>query len=293
MPQTDFTSQKKEFLSQVRKAKRDGKTQMFLVIVANTADPVIGAGCKLDIETVHSLFDMISTEMDFKLLELVIQGTDYSKDNVLDVLENMTPGADDIVIFYYTGHGFRFDNEQAIRTPQLDLRSAPATSKIDELHLPTKNLQEILAVIKTKGARLNIVIGDCCNADINFTRSFRNDDLQLDLMGKPTVNMNKKMAEDLFCFPKSSMLVASADEGQLSIVDEGVGSIFTIKFADNLKRILHSTEIEDTGLPWDALLKKTVDGTLKLSKTFDIGNGKPGNQKAFYIIDKTEFSIYG
>lgn len=45
---------------------------------------------------------------------------------------------------------------------------------------------------------------------------------------------------------------------------------------------------KSAGLPWGKLLEETTDKTLDLSKTYDIGNGVAGNQKAIYNIEFRE-----
>lgn len=288
-PLMSFARQRKNFLSQMGTVEKKGKMKLILIIVANTGDPVIGKGCALDIKTVQSIFVQLAHFMKFNLVQLIIEGRAYNKKNVLNSLGALIPGNDDIVVFYYTGHGFSFEKEKKIRPPQLDLQSIPATNKIAAIHKATKNLNEIFEIIKTKEARLNIVIGDCCNDEINFTRKFRKKDLKIRLMKEPRVEINYKTCKALFCYPKASILVAAADKGQLSIVDDGIGSIFTLKFTDNLKKLMHTPLVNKKELPWAKLLEKTKTNTFRLSKKFDIGNGAPGNQQAFYEIEKEGF----
>ena len=281
----NFAKQKKHFVEKMSKVEKPGTTKLILIVVANTLDDTIGKGCALDVKTVRSTIHHLVSEMEFSLVELIIDGYYYSNENVLSAIELLKPGNDDIVVFYYTGHGFRFQKEKQLKPPQIDLQSSPATNKIDDINKTTKNLHEIFDMIKTKGARLNIVIGDCCNDDINFTRKFNKRDKNgLDEKDhKPAIN--KDTCKEMFCTSSSSMLVAAADEGLLAIVDDGVGSIFTTKFTDNLKKKLASPLANKNEMHWEELLEKIKEETFHYSKQFDLPDGSPGNQKAFFVIE--------
>ncbi len=284
-----FESQFKKFLNEMEKEKVSEKPNLFLIIVANTLDPIIGHGCELDIKLVNDTISKIANFVSFNIIELVIKGKDYNNKNVSTTLDKLKPTANDIVIFYYTGHGFAYDEDKKVRYPQIDLQSIPATNNKTDIHKATLNLKEIFKQVKNKGARLNLVIGDCCNDEIDFTRNFGNRVKKIRRMKEPKQELNKKVCEELFCNTRTSILVASAKKGQLSIVDPGIGSIFTMKFTENLKRIIHTPLERDETLPWDTILKKTSISTYRLSKKFDKGDGTPGNQKAFFEITSKTF----
>lgn len=286
----NYEEQKEHYLKAMATVDKTGETKLILIIVANTLDSKIGKGCVLDIENVQSTIRRISKYIDFKLVELVIEGKNYNDANVLSALNALNPDADDIVIFYYTGHGFRFENEGKIEYPQIDLRKMPAEFDIAEVNKTTKNLNDIYDIIKTKGARLNLVIGDCCNDEINFVRSFGKRNKKTRKRRESKSEVNKEVCKALFCTSKSSILIASAKKGQLSIVDDGVGSIFTLKFIETLNKFIHAPLTVENEFPWEKVLEKTKVNTFRLSKTFDIGNGKPGNQQAFFEIHSEEFT---
>ena len=291
-PLESFDIQRKAFFKKMDTVVKKGKTKLFLIIVANTLDPSIGEGCALDVKTVRSLFVKMSEFMEFILAELVITGKDYTTKNIFDSLDKLKFGHDDIIIFYYTGHGFSFAKEVTTRTPQLDLQSFPASNKIKAIENTTKNLNEILEKIKSKGARLNIVIGDCCNDKINFNRKFKSKVAKKTLIQQPKSEVNKETCKAMFCDPKSSMLIAAADKGLLAITDDEKGSIFTLKFVEILSETIHAPLTKNKDFPWESLLKKTQASTLRLSKTFDLPDGNPGNQKSFFIIKREGFVLY-
>ena len=278
-----FSKQKRKFIQEISKPELEKKMNLILVIVANTLDPDIGKGCELDIANAKKIFANLANELAITKDVLVIEGKDYTKDNVLQALEEINPGYDDIVVFYYTGHGFRFDEEEKLKFPQLDLRSHPASNEMDHIRNNTQNLIEIYQKIVKKGARLNIVIGDCCNNDVTIKRKFLSNRTKLPDLVWPTI-VNTKMCKKLFLQAKTSIIMAAADRDQLAITDEVVGSIFTFNLLQTLQGILQTDEFDTEDLPWEKLLKKTKTKTFKQSKTFDIGNGTPGKQNPIFVI---------
>lgn len=280
-----FAEQKKSFTETQLKTEAASKTKLILLIAANTNDPTIGNGCREDMGAVRELFKILSRDMDFNFIELVVQGKDYGKENIVGAIDLLTPGDNDIVVFYYTGHGFSYEKDAAKKYPQIDLRSLPASDKIDVINAHTENLADIFELVKSKGARLNIVIGDCCNSFIDFKRKSAGDNSGMLKDKTAPIVINKKTCEAMFCDYTASILVAAADKGQFAVSDEKLGSLFTFSFYKNLKKLLKKEIDKSEGLPWEKLLEDTTSNAFELSKTYDIGGGVPGNQKAIYNIE--------
>jgi len=279
-----FAFQKKKFADKMNQVEKTATTKLILVVAANTIDPEIGKGCREDIKSIRHMFEKLSKLMKFNFFELVVAEADYSRKNILDAIELLTPGGNDIVVFYYSGHGFSYEEDAEKRFPQVDMRSHPASNEIEAIRENTQNLMDLFELVKNRGARLNIVIGDCCNSLIKFKRDFKGGDDRIRLAERPPVIINKQTCETLFCDYTASILVAAADKGEYAISDEQIGSIFTFNFTNNLKILMSKSVDPKNGLPWSELLKETQEKTYELSKTYDIGDGKPGDQKAIFDI---------
>jgi hypothetical protein len=282
----DFPAQKKLFTEQLKTTGSKKDVKMIMVITGNTRDPKIGPDCLIDMNAISDDFSKLAIEMKIDYVELALGADAYNKENMLAAIDAIEPGENDIVIFYYSGHGFTFENEEKIRFPQLDLQSQPATIDKEVINKSTQNLSEIFERVKKRGARLNIVIGDCCNSDINFERIFiKNFDISV--LRSVKGPLNKEMSKRLFLEPSASVLVASAAKGQVSIINQGRGSIFTSNFLDNLDKMIHGTALKPGSSAWKKLLEQTTEETYHESTLFDIGAEKPepGNQKAIYEIE--------
>lgn len=285
-----LAAQQENFLKRMAEPEDVLRTKLILLIAANTSDDTIGAGCKVDIESVRHIFEKLSAELDFNFIELIIQGTDYNKKNILESIQMLSPGSNDIVVFYYSGHGFRYEKDESKKYPQIDMRSADDSLAIHVINENTENLADLFEIVKQRGARLNIVIGDCCNTFIDYKRTFKTSDPSIFSETHEPLVVNKATGEALFCDYTASILIAASDKGQYAVSDDKIGSLFTYTFSKNLKKILKGEVDKTKGLPWGELLEETKNHTLLLCQTYDV-DGKPGNQQAIFEIESRS-SLY-
>jgi Caspase domain len=274
---------KKAPLSIPKSPAKKNILNLYLLAVVNTHDHKIGKGCREDLKTIREIFAKMGELMNFNIIEQIIEGKKYNKKNVHALLKKLDPGNDDVVIFYYSGHGFSFKKDKEQKFPQIDLRSNPADDDIDVITAASNNITELYEIIKSKGARLNIVISDCCNSKINFKRMFKNKSV---IIPETTTHIDRKRCEKLFCFPKSSILVAAADKGQFAVSDEKIGSIFTLNFTKNLRKMLNPSAGDAGNVNWEKLLGSTKEKTSRLSMEYDCGGEVPCIQEAIFTIER-------
>ena len=133
-------------------------------------------------------------------------GSRTTPENCKSVVQNLKCDKNDVVVFYYIGHGTRSKDDKT-PYPQILLTS----SNVDKF-IPLSWVNEEL---KKKGARLTITIGMCCNAvqDVTpkmapvFGVNYGNTYVQDDEM----TNIQK-----LFLQNRGNIIVTSASPGQSS-----------------------------------------------------------------------------
>jgi hypothetical protein len=266
------------------KIKEEIKSRLptiYLVIVANTLDPTIGKGCKQDVKAMRELFHKLTGFIRFPLVEKLIQGKSYTQTNILKAIDDIRAKKNDCVVFYYSGHGFSYEKEAKKKFPQMDFRSNPADNNIKVVNAHTKNLTEIFEMIKAKDARLNLVIGDCCNSVIDFKRMYSGDKR----VEEKIVPVNTDFCKRLFNSIGASVMVAAAKKGQFAITDEAIGSIYTYSLLKKIREgVNSSTPAKD--MSWESLLNLAKAETLKQSATYDNGFGKPARQESIFVVEK-------
>ncbi len=99
--------------------------------------------------------------MQIQFVPKMIFGKEFSKINVDNAINAISPGPADIVVFYYSGHGFS-NIKDKYSFPYLDLRDKSFQTYGGAY---TLNIEDIYNRIRAKGARLNLVFSDCCNSD--------------------------------------------------------------------------------------------------------------------------------
>lgn len=134
-------------------------------------------------------------------------GARFSPEACKNELANLRVGPEDIVVFYYIGHGARSYNDRT-QWPQMQFGT-----RYDEKFVP---LEWVHKTIKGKNPRLAVTIGMCCNSyvkglsaksDIQFSPNFGNTYLsqqQIDNLAK------------LFTDYKGDVLLSSSSPGEAS-----------------------------------------------------------------------------
>jgi GH25 family lysozyme M1 (1,4-beta-N-acetylmuramidase) len=123
------------------------------VLVANTLDPKIGAGVVENKANIASFLNSVQSLTGLNVASTEVDGANFSCKSVIDAISHLNISADDVVFFYYAGHGFRRDSSQT-QFPEF-FCSAPGEV--------TETLSEAVASIKEKQPRLIIAIADACN----------------------------------------------------------------------------------------------------------------------------------
>lgn len=233
------------------------KTQLHLILVANTEDRKIGKTCAIDKESTHKLYNEIADYLGIHFNPIVIAGKDFSKLNVERAINELRPGTEDIVIFYYSGHGFN-DLKNNTKYPFLDLRDK-ASQKYGDPY--TMNIESIYQQLKRKGARMNLVFGDCCNNDPSQSSNISGEAASTRVS---SIGWNMDNCRALFMNNKKlSMLLAAASKGQLSAGNAADGGFFTFNFSESLEKAMGPFS---NNVSWPGLLSVAQKQTIERAK---------------------------
>ena len=207
-------------------AERDAT--LHLIIVANTDEKDIGGSCKNDMNRAILTFNDIHEflGLDNPPVIRTVSGNKFSLKAVQDEITRLDPEPNDIVIFYYSGHGFRKPEDKR-PYPYLDLRSKTDTVKKAYL-AKSLNIEDIFDSIKKKGARFNLVLSDCCNNLVTQTNKTGDPISETKDAG---LDWSEDNAKKLFLNPvKQSIIATAAKEGQLATGNLNFGGFFSYFF---------------------------------------------------------------
>jgi hypothetical protein len=115
------------------------------------------------------------------------------------------------------------------------------------------SLDAIYSSIKSKGARLSIVFGDCCNSNLGINQ--RTSSTFLASRSNP--NFKQEKLEKLFIKSTGSLIVTAASPGEVSWSNDVNGGFFTASFLSAFHEEISylSNDVAD----WDGLIKKTKE----------------------------------
>ena len=193
----------------------------------------------------HRRFVQLAGAINYQLNEQIISGDAFRNNRLDDVLRRLTPGQEDILFLYYTGHGYNAP-ARAERFPVLFLEKEPSLS------WQNPGLRAIHNVLKGKRARLCITLGDCCNNTVNNMRG---------MVKKTTAPPGLPLSPDsvkatyrqLFLHVKGSALIASSQPPQQSSAHPDSGSFYTRSFDEALDLASRYNKT----ITWETLLRDT------------------------------------
>ena len=233
--------------------------RLHLLVIADTLDKEIGSSCSKDMKRIMETFKELSNFLGIKFFPKTICGKEYSKKNVQTAISNLRPSANDIVVFYYSGHGFRLPEQSRRRYPFIKLKTLHKSRQdvIDN----SINMEDIFLSIKKKGARFNLVLSDCCNNDIFSTNAKGTKPGKTKGSG---VEWSEDNIRNLF-FNKDpmSILMTSAQSGQKASSNDDFGGFFSYYFKVSMENYCSKLKKNVT---WDLVMQDTQKQTTYKAK---------------------------
>ena len=187
--------------------------------------------------------------------------TRLSPENCKAAIQNLRCQPNDIIMFYYIGHGGRAINDNSTVYPQMCMGQS-----YDDKMIP---LTWVYNQLKAKGARLNVVIGMCCNSETRGMTSKMAPSFSPNEGNTYMANEEAARIQELCLNYKGNILVTSASpkqtsgccESELGLFDTYTNVLVHV-FDDLMKGKLQPT--------WDALLattKATVNEVMRSKQT--------------------------
>ena len=235
------------------------------IIFANTKCPGeepgsmgIGPSVTCDYQRMKIEFETMASFLNYKKDFQWYEGSPnhFCRTNLESALNNLSCGKDDIVIFYYSGHGGRSPKETQDPFPWMQL-------VVDPYHTPWNasqyySLSQVLKRIEAKQPRLSIVLGDLCNS---LSNAIPQKDVP-EMKGATKISKAPcDFYKDLFLKVKGSIISSSSRPGETSAAFSD-GGAFTICFTEALQ-IMVSNNMEPD---WETLLEGTKIRTSKVTQ---------------------------
>jgi len=245
---------------QLLTARNRSKPVLYLLNVINSKDEDISVNCVEDGKKVSGYFKKLTGLLEIPMIEKKLTGNDFNAIAVKSAIKNLRPGKDDIVVFFYSGHGFRWKGDAGYPFPQLGLYYGRPPSW-DHMAAFSINLEDIFREIQAKGARLNLVMSDCCNTIVNRRRSEIKDTL-LPQIAPGYYDINKRTAMSLLLQSRSSLLISAAEKGQAANCSNSYNGFFTTSIINSIRMGLKASGIAPQ---WPDIVRKAGVETSELA----------------------------
>lgn len=225
-----------------------------LIVVANTQVSDIGQACQVDLSNVKSEFKGVAKALNMKYDEQLVAGESYGKTKLASVVQNMQVAPNDVILFVYTGHGFRFA-DQKDQYPNMDLSS----TSYDDINKNYVALSDVYKELLGKNARLCLVFSDCCNSSISLNRPVLANS---SLYSRSNNNYDKEKLKSLFVNAKGSLLATAAKPGQYSWCGTN-GGFFLLSLLESMRNQI--SVLNTTAPSWEVLVSDAINSALKKS----------------------------
>jgi hypothetical protein len=223
---------------------------LHLVLAVNTEIPDIGRSCSVDQKAMETEFKEISKAIGMPFKKYVVAGEEFTKANLEKTLANLKVASNDVVIFYYSGHGFRW-SDQTDSYPQLDMRYSEYTKLSANTSV---SLSSVYHAITGKNARLNLIMGDCCNSDIGRNQ-FTNSSF---MASRSFQGAEIEKLKRLFLQSKGNLMFSGSSPGEFAWCNVN-GGFFTLSFLQALKEEIGFMRNDSPS--WEHIVQNTKKNT--------------------------------
>ena len=221
------------------------------IVFCNTDDPKIGEGCLSDQERFAEELAVIETAIGCEEDWQVFIGKECNKPNLERALSNLHCSPNDVVFFYYSGHGVHAEADPANGwLPQMCLNYE---SYDQDKFVPVTFVRDQLA---SKKARLSIIMTDCCNNEANWVSV---KSILSEAKDAPnTSSLDVARLKKLFYESQGTVIATSSKRGQYSYGPKE-GGCFSVAFWDEIYRVEQGQGNAD----WKSVMEETRKRTLR------------------------------
>lgn len=187
------------------------------IIMVNKEEPNRQVDRTADYKNMSAFFTKIANTLGYRNNMLCYSGSSFKATVSLQAIESLSIESGDVVVFYYSGHGANWDDDEWPHMVFLD-RQYSETSIYNKLKEKARN------------AKLVLCIADCCNMDSEGTRREK----------KTYASFDPALAKQLFTDFEGhrSYIISASIRGQYSYSHLQYGAFFGIAFRESVTRAL-------------------------------------------------------
>ena len=237
----------------------NGPVTMHFIMAAATKDASIGESVETDLKLAEPEFKRFAKQLNINYQERIISGNSFTKENILNAIKGVKAAPNDVIVFFYSGHGFRFDDDKD-DYPNMFLTYSNYGISSSNDYLGVSEAYNMLA---KKKARLTIVLSDCCNAYYGATRQEIESSA---LASRGNNSYDLKKLEKLFLYSSGTLKVTAAKAGQVALCDARGGYLLTA-FLNNIHSQISAVSDKDPS--WEKIVDNAREYVRRKTTGFD------------------------
>lgn len=223
-------------------ASASGK--IYAIVMGATQDPDIGKSCDMDLDRFENELATLSSLLEMELVPTIrFDGNNCDRPHLEQGINQLKScNREDIVFFYYSGHGMRAMNDKT-KWPQLCMNYKDQRNWVPA--------HEVISKISVLPSHLKLILTDCCNAKATWVSAKS----KIYARGASNVSeINYSNLEKLFIRQNGCLIATGCQVGESSLCNNIVGGFFTLSFWESIDAAA-TGEIKPT---WDEVFKTTV-----------------------------------
>ncbi|MES2772581.1 MAG: caspase family protein [Bacteroidota bacterium] len=245
-------------------------------MVANTGDKKIGPSCAKDEENLQKELTAVAGSVGITYKPYILNAAsekDFNKTKLMAMLNAVKTEPDDIILFSYSGHGARWDNQKDdypfmelwVTTP---FNPEPKNNTEYEMikRIVKENsvsLSEVYELLNKKGARLNIVLGDMCNTDVGAPRPVSLENILSfgDALrsGTEIIRRDPVKLRKLFIEASGNLISNASKPKEKASGNNTAGGYYTASFVEALRQ---AGSYNQPSASWEKIIAQTIDQAL-------------------------------
>ncbi|MEM6846272.1 MAG: caspase family protein [Bacteroidota bacterium] len=252
MPKTSINEgwQENKSISQLFNIVKEDEAEIHLIVFSDTDDNNLGSGAKQVNKVLSDNFTQLAKLADMPLRKHFYDSKDFyhNSGQVDRALDNLSVDDEDVVVFYFFGHGFRYKDQQGAY-PYL----FAGKNGVEHPNNAGISLAHVYHKLKDKGARLSLVFGEVCNSEINL--GLPQPEPANHVFPMSFNVFDKEQVKKLFVEAEGEVIMSSSQPGQYSYATS-TGGYFFNSFIDVLQ---YEASNQNKGVAnWEDLMQETV-----------------------------------
>ncbi|MCB9285885.1 MAG: caspase family protein [Lewinellaceae bacterium] len=244
------------------------QSTLHLILSIDQYNQDISKGCEIDDVNLTSTLEWLAEDAGMGIQKYTYG---FSQQDAYNFFQGFTCGPDDVVVFFYSGHGFRTEDDNVIWPLMYYCVENEAPTGGEGLKSCGVPLDWVHQVLIKKGPRMSITIGNSCNnVPGDDSANKRAQGLKKDKPGQPDGNKMQNLA--LLTSFSGHIIASGASPGQFAYTNDEDGSYFVNELTNVL---LDGMVFAENPTSWASMLKKTRD---------EVQKKKPDQRPQFLIV---------